>query len=171
MTKESKQPESNYTAIWMGDFSEIIKEAIDNKTQSQVNGFDLSVKEIFTLEGDGVIDFDNSKRTLPNNVPVELENDAYWSLSPGSYILRYNEIVTVPMNAVGIIQPRSTLMRMGATIIGAWWDSGYSGRGQGLLIVGRPVKIYRNARVAQIVFILSKKVDSGYKGAYQNEAK
>ncbi len=171
MTKGAGKPENNFTAIWMGDFSEIIKDAIDMKTQSQVNGFDLSVKEIFSLEGEGIIDFDNSKRSLPDNVPIELVNDEYWSLTPGSYIVRYNEVVSVPMNAVGIIQPRSTLMRMGSTIIGAWWDSGYSGRGQGLLIVGRPIKIYKNARVAQIVFILSKKVDSGYSGTYQNEAK
>ncbi|HUT82826.1 MAG TPA: deoxyuridine 5'-triphosphate nucleotidohydrolase [Candidatus Bathyarchaeia archaeon] len=171
MTKESAKSDSNFTAIWMGDFSEIIKDAIDMKTQSQVNGFDLSVKEIFSLEGEGVIDFDNANRSLPENLPVKLANGEYWSLSPGSYIVRYNEVVSVPMNAVGIIQPRSTLMRMGSTIIGAWWDSGYSGRGQGLLIVGRPLKIYKNARVAQIVFILSKKVNSGYNGTYQNEAK
>jgi len=171
LNKKETNIEKEISAIWMGDFSEIITEAVDIKKQAQVNGCDLSVQEIFTFKGEGVIDFDNSKRVLPEYEPVKLINGEYWSLAPGSYVIRYNEIVSVPMNAVGIIQPRSTLLRMGCSVVGAWWDSGYSGRGQGLLVVGRPIKVYKNARVAQIVFILSKSVDSGYEGTYQNEAK
>ena len=170
MKKSAKKETNESTAIWIGDFSEHIKEAIDYKEQTQINGFDLSVKEIFSFKGEGAIDFDNSKRVLPEYIPLKLINNEYWTLNPGYYVIRYNEVVTVPLNAIGIIQPRSTLLRMGGTIIGAWWDSGYSGRGQGMLIVGHPIKLYKNARVAQIVFILSKKVEQGYKGKYQKIA-
>ncbi len=171
MVEKNEQEENEYTAIWVGDFSEIISDAIDMKKQSQVNGFDLSVKEILTFKGDGAIDFDNSKRVLPEYEPVELINGEYWDLKSGYYVIRYNEVVSVPLNAVGILQPRSTLLRMGGTMIGAYWDSGYSGRGQGMMVVGHPMKVYKNARVAQIVFILTKKMKKGYEGKYQNEAK
>ncbi|HUU79510.1 MAG TPA: deoxyuridine 5'-triphosphate nucleotidohydrolase [candidate division Zixibacteria bacterium] len=168
--KENKSP-NDFTAIYMGDFSNIISDAIDFKKQAQVNGFDLSVKEIFSFNGEGAIDFDNSKRQLPEYIPLKLIDEEYWLLEPGAYVIRYNEIVSVPLDALGIIQPRSTLLRIGGTIIGAWWDSGYSGRGQGLLLAQRPIKLYKNARVAQIVFIISRKVQKGYEGTYQNEEK
>ena len=171
MKKEEQKASDDFTAIYMGDFSEIIEDAIDFKKQAQVNGFDLSVREIFKLTGAAAIDFDNSKRTLPEYEPLPMHNDEYWELKPGAYVIRYNEVVSVPLNAVGILQPRSTLLRMGGTVIGAWWDSGYSGRGQGLLVANFPIKVYKNARVAQIVFLISKEVSQGYEGKYQNEKK
>lgn len=163
--------EQEFSAIIMGDFTKIISDAIDFKKQAQVNGFDLSVKEIFKFDGEGAIDFDNSKRKLPEYIPLELIDNEYWLLEPGSYVIRYNEVVNVPMAGLGIIQPRSTLLRMGGTMIGAWWDSGYSGRGQGLLVAHRQIKVFKNARVAQIVFLKTKKVEKGYEGTYQNEEK
>lgn len=171
LTKKVTPLNEEFTAIYMDDFKEIISEEIDFDKQKQVNGFDLSVQEIYSIVGEGAIDFDNSKRILPEYHPLEIIDDEYWQLTPGSYVIRYNEIVSVPLNAVGIIQPRSTLLRMGAHVVGAWWDSGYSGRGQGLLITTQNIKVYKNARVAQIVFILSRKVQTGYEGKYQNEAK
>jgi dUTP pyrophosphatase len=171
MSKKKDSIEKEVSALWLGDFSQIIDDAIDLKKQVQVNGVDLTVREIMNFKGEGAIDFDNSKRVLPDYEKIELVNDEYWQLEAGSYVVKYNEIVSVPMNAVGILQPRSTLLRMGGTIVGAYWDSGYSGRGQGLLIAGRPIKIYKNARVAQLAFILSKDVEKGYEGKYQNESK
>ncbi|NHJ85306.1 MAG: deoxyuridine 5'-triphosphate nucleotidohydrolase [Asgard group archaeon] len=168
---EKKEVKEKFSALWMGDFSTIISEAIDMEKQTQVNGFDLSIKEIFEFKSAGEIDFDNSKRKLPDYEPVPLVNNDYWLLEPGSYVIRYNEVVTVPLNAVGIIQPRSTLLRMGGTVIGAIWDSGYSGRGQGLLQLANKTKVYKNARVAQIIFLISEHVSEGYQGTYQNEAK
>jgi len=168
---EKNDPAEEFSAIWMEDFSTIIQGAIDFSKQAQVNGFDLSVKEVFKFRGEGAIDFDNSRRVLPDYEPVPLTGEDYWSLPAGSYVIRYNEIVSVPLDALGIIQPRSTLLRMGGTMVGAWWDAGYSGRGQGLLILTRPVKLYKNARVAQIVFLKTKRVQQGYQGTYQNEAK
>ncbi len=171
LSNDEQKSKEEFSAIFMGDFNTIIADAIDFKKQAQVNGFDLSVKEIFTLKGEGAIDFDNSKRVLPEYEPLAKTDDEYWELQPGAYVVRYNEIVSVPLNAVGIIQPRSTLLRMGGTMIGAWWDSGYSGRGQGLLVVNHPIKVYQNARVAQIVFLMSKEISEGYDGTYQNEKK
>ncbi|MEA2071822.1 MAG: deoxyuridine 5'-triphosphate nucleotidohydrolase [Asgard group archaeon] len=171
MKNNKKTSNESYSAIWTGNFSEVIDEAINFSKQSQINGFDLTIKEIAKIQGKGVIDFDNSKRFIPEHKPLSFTADNYWDLEEGSYIIRYNEIVSVPKTAVGIIQPRSSLLRMGGTIIGAWWDSGYSGRGQGLLVVTHPLRIFQNARIAQIVFIKTHKVTKGYEGQYQNEGK
>lgn len=163
--------DKEFSAIYYGDFAKLFNDYIDLEKQAQVNGFDLSVQQIFSFKGEGAIDFDNSKRKLPEYVPLELIDDEYWLLEAGSYVVRYNEVVNVPLDAVGILQPRSTLLRIGGTIIGAWWDSGYSGRGQGMLVASRPMKVYKNARVAQLVFLTSKNIKKGYEGTYQNEAK
>ena len=72
MTKKHPPIEHKFSAIWMDDFADIIKDAVDFNKQAQVNGFDLSVKEIFSFKGEGVIDFDNSKRVLPEYEPLEL---------------------------------------------------------------------------------------------------
>jgi len=95
LPKDEQKSQEEFSAIYMGDFSTIIDEAIDFKKQAQVNGFDLSVKEIFTLKGEGAIDFDNSKRVLPEYEPLPKKDDEYWELQPGAYVVRYNEIVSV----------------------------------------------------------------------------
>ncbi|MCG3225624.1 MAG: deoxyuridine 5'-triphosphate nucleotidohydrolase [Candidatus Heimdallarchaeota archaeon] len=156
--------------VFLPPFSkEIIKEYIDLETQTQIAGFDLSVREIMQLQDGGVLDFDNSKRLIPQHELLEKEDDA-WMLKPGGYLVRYNEIVEVPNDAVGIVLPRSSLMRCGATIFSAVWDPGYKGRGVGLMVTYAEIKIHQNTRIAQIMFIkTSEKTKKGYSGDYQNE--
>ncbi|MEM0319986.1 MAG: hypothetical protein QXS67_01040, partial [Candidatus Nezhaarchaeales archaeon] len=75
-------------------------------------------------------------------------------------------------NYVAIGLPRSSLMRMGATIISALWDPGYEGRGEGLLLVENPYGIIleRNARVIQLIFVrLESEPESEYRGSYMYE--
>ena len=148
---------------------ETIQEYIDLETQTQIAGFDLSVKDIMRLEDGGVLDFDNSKRVIPQHGLLEKTDDA-WMLKPGGYLVRYNEIVEVPYDAVGIVLPRSSLMRCGATIFSAVWDPGYKGRGVGLMVTYADIKIHQNTRIAQIMFIKTmEKTQKGYSGDYQNE--
>jgi dUTP pyrophosphatase len=51
------------------------------------------------------------------------------------------------------------------------WDAGYSGRGEGLLIVHNPrgVRLQRGARIAQLVVFRLTASTSAYAGQYQNE--
>ena len=147
----------------------IVKEYIEANTQTQIAGFDLTAKEIMKLKDGGILDFDNSERFIPEHTIMDLEDDK-WILEPGGYLVRYNEIVEVPLDAVGIVFPRSSLMRIGTTICSAVWDPGYKGRGIGLLIVNAKIALKINARIAQIIFIKTQnKLDSGYSGTYQNE--
>jgi dUTP pyrophosphatase len=121
------------------------------------------------LEEGGVLDFDNSERFIPEHKNLE-SVDNKWILEPGGYLVRYNEIIKVPLNAIGMVLPRSTLMRIGGTICSAVWDPGYNGRGIGLLIVNTKMTIHKGARIAQIVFIKTQeKLVEGYSGTYQNE--
>ncbi len=148
-----------------------ISDYIDLTIQQQIAGVDLTVKDILKLEGKGIIDFDNSNRTLPNYSPLALnEEDNSWDLCAGGYLVCYNETVEVPASAVGIVLPRSTLMRCGATLCSALWDPGYKGKGIGLLIVTSDLKIYKNARIAQLILFETKGAASElYSGVYQNE--
>ncbi len=147
----------------------IIREYIDAEIQTQIAGFDLTAKDIMALEDGGIIDFDNVERFIPDHKTLTPLNKK-WELEPGGYLVRYNEIIEVPLNAMGIVLPRSTLMRIGATLCSAVWDPGYKGRGIGLMIVNAKITVCEGARIAQIVFIKTQeKISEGYSGTYQNE--
>jgi len=149
----------------------LIEGYLDLDTQLQPSGFDLTVKEIYVPEEEGEIDFSNRRRKIPRWHELEAQDDAFF-LRPGAYIISYNEKVNLPLNIAAMVKPRSSLLRMGATIATALWDPGYRGRGKSLLLVFNPhgIRLYRNARVAQMVFFLvTGGTGAGYKGLFQHE--
>lgn len=169
-----------------------ISDAVDMLIQIQGSGIDLSLRAVERFTGIGAIDFDNSRREIPPTEPISwieptgaylddngnmnhangLTNSAYVELEPGGYIAKYNEIVEVPKDALGVVLPRSSMMRAGATICSAVWDPGYNGRGLGLMQVMNPIRLYRNARICQIFFIRLENVSERlYDGKYQGEGK
>lgn len=169
-----------------------IIDAVNLAVQTQGAGIDLTLRAVERFAGTGAIDFDNARREIPPTEPIQwmeptgaylddkdnvkyaenLANQAYVELQPGGYIAKYNEIVEVPKDALGIVLPRSSMMRSGATICSAVWDPGYSGRGLGLMQVMNPIRLYRNARICQIFFIrLENSTERLYDGQYQNEGK
>lgn len=156
--------------VFLPPFSNnIIKEYIDLELQTQIAGFDLTICDIMKLSNGGEIDFDNSSRKIPDHESIEPINNR-WKLKPGGYIVKYNEIVEVPLDAVAIVLPRSSLMRTGGTLCSAIWDPGYKGRGIGLMITYAEITFHKNARIAQIMFIKTQeKTNKGYSGTYQNE--
>ncbi|MHA1860698.1 MAG: dCTP deaminase domain-containing protein, partial [Candidatus Ranarchaeia archaeon] len=79
--------------------------------------------------------------------------------------------VTIPQNAIGLVFPRSTLMRIGAMLYTAVWDPGYSGQGLGLFHVFNPhgINVSENARIAQLIFLTAEEGAAHYRGIYQNE--
>ena len=156
--------------VFLTPFSnDMIKDFIDNSVQEQIAGFDLTVREIMKVNDGGSLDFDNSNRQIPEHEILEIKNNS-WKLQPGGYLVKYNEIVKVPLDAVGIVLPRSSLMRCGGTLCSAVWDPGYNGRGVGLLIIFTEIVIHKNARIAQIIFIKTQeKTKKSYAGEYQNE--
>lgn len=152
----------------------LISDYLHLETQMGSNGFDVTVDEIHRYTGSGKLDFSNDERELPETERVEPEKKSgeddygWWTLEPGVYKIVMNEKVDIPNDLVGFAFPRSSLLRMGATINNAVWDSGYTGRGEFMLTVENPdgIEIKENARVNQLVFLHMDEVEQGYKGRY-----
>lgn len=161
--------------------------------QTQPNGIDLTVKEIFKWTSAGVVDFDNSQRktsdteelhfpAAPSQPPSSTSPSPPSSsltpslsslhLQPGAYLLSFHENINLPLSLSATIYVRSTLFRSGALITSGVIDSGYSGPLGAMLQVCNPhgLVVYERARVAQVVFWkLSESVrdGEGYRGVYQ----
>ncbi|XRP96565.1 deoxyuridine 5'-triphosphate nucleotidohydrolase [Methanocaldococcus sp. 16A] len=148
------------------------KNFFDNLKDEQIQqcGIDLRVWKIFKIEGEGVIDFSNEKRKLPNYIEIfNSEKDEFIRLDKGIYIVKVAEYIKIPNNMAAFVFPRSSLLRMGATLYSAVHDPGYEGRPEYLLQVFNPITIYRYARIAQIVFVKCKDVRGVYEGIYKGK--
>jgi dUTP pyrophosphatase len=150
----------------------LLENAVDIETQIQPNGLELTLKEIKTIEGSGAVDFNNSERKLSDSRTLEFGNNGWIHLPKGIYKVIFNEIVNIPMNLAAIAKPRSTLIRCGATLETAVWDTGYRGRSESMLVVYNEAgfSLKKNARIIQLLFYtLDTEVQEGYSGVYQNE--
>jgi len=152
--------------VWPGD--EVSKYiSIRARGQIQPNGVDLTVGEIYVIKSEGVL---SDKRRIPEYEEMYPDEDGFYNLSPGAYVVRYAERIRIPDNAIGLVFPRSSLQRMGAIICTSVWDSGYEGRGIGLLIVLNPfgIKIKKGERICQMIFIDARAFGE-YSGRFQHE--
>ncbi len=146
---------------------------VDPDVQLQMNGVDLTLAAVGRWEnGPGRVDFDNSGRRIPSPSPLLPADDGVFRLPPGPYWVRYNETVHIPADVFAIGRTRSSLLRSGAQIGTALWDSGYSGQSGSLLTVHHPagLELTADARVLQLVFFrLAEPADATYRGIFQNE--
>lgn len=149
----------------------LLQFSVDPEVQLQPNGFDLSLKEVLAIEGPGNLDFDNSERKLPAYRPVAFGPEGWAELAPGAYLITFNEVVSLPDAVMAIGRPRSSLVRMGASLESAVWDAGYQGRSQSLLVVHNPdgIRLKRDARLLQLVFFSVDGGTESYHGFYQGE--
>ncbi len=132
------------------------------------SGLKLHVHKIYEFSSRGALLRD--ERIIPEYKEALLENDTY-VLSKGAYIVRYKEYVKIPENMIALTIPRSSLLRMGATIHTAVWDSGYEGQGIGLLIVFNKygILISKGVHIAQLVFFKVFGKSLTYEGIYKGE--
>ncbi len=139
-----------------------------DERQVQPAGVDLRVESIEVLRGPGFI---GEEKKIPGGEEVK-PTPRGWVLAPGAYRVRFRDVVRVPPDAVGICFPRSSLLRMGATVSCAVWDPGYVGKGQALLVVFNDggIVVEKDARLAQIVFVRLVEVAKVlYRGTYYGE--
>jgi len=149
----------------------LIKELINLNTQLQPNGVDLTVQHIEKIVSAGCVDFSNKDRKLSETERLDFNDDRVF-LPPGPYKVLFNEVIHLPKDIMAIGAPRTSLIRCGVTIETGFWDAGYEGRSESLLIVANEKGFYvkKNARILQLVFIkLAKVASTGYKGIYQSE--
>jgi dUTP pyrophosphatase len=152
----------------------LLEGLIDRETQLQSNGVDLTLDTVSGFTGPGTLTLDNANRRLPGTQehPFDPEQQIY--LSPGSYVVRFNETINLPADCMAYTRPRSSLLRSGVALHTAVWDAGYSGRGVALLVVYNThgFRLEHNARIAQMVFHpLARATSEGYQGIYSGEGK
>ena len=146
----------------------LVQNMVDPKVQIQQCGVDLTMSKIFTLEGDGVLDFTNEKRKLPKYREINPTGD-FWILKPGVYHIAFNEKIVLPKNMAGLLLPRSSALVCGVVQHSALWEPGYEGSSFFHVEISRAVKLYKNARIGQMVFMKLSGETSSYIGAYQGE--
>ena len=149
----------------------LITDYINLDRQLQPTGFDLSLSKVLAYEDGGSVDFSNVERVIPKTTPLEPDEDGWYSLQQGCYVIVYNEVVRIPLDIVALARSRSTVLRNGAAVETAVWDPGYQGRSSSLLVVHNPhgIRLKRDARVAQLVFFRIEEVGKGYDGIFQRE--
>ena len=150
----------------------LVESMIDSDVQTQMCGIELTLQRVERFQSTGTLGFDNEDRQLPKTELLEFDKSGWIMLKQGSYLVTFNEIVSIPKDIAALARPRSSLLRSGATLETAVWDPGYRGRSQSLLVVYNPqgLRLKKNARLMQLVFFrLGKATDKTYSGVYQNE--
>ena len=140
--------------------------------QLQPNGFDLTLREVGRLTSAGSMGSGLDQRELSATHPLEFPQDDWLQLSPGSYVVTFNEIVNLPLDLMSLGRTRSSLLRSGVSIHTAVGDAGYRGRFQALLVVHNELgyRLQRYARLMQLVFLrLLQPVTQGYQGRFWGE--
>jgi dUTP pyrophosphatase len=150
---------------------ELITGYIDLDKQLQPAGFDLSLDEIYTYLGEGAVDFTNLERITAETKKVNPDQEGWYQLDQGCYMVVYNETVKMPLDVVALARSRSSVLRNAAVIETALWDPGYKGKSSSLLVVHNPygIRLKHDARIAQLVFFKTEELEKGYSGIYQNE--
>lgn len=140
--------------------------------QQQPCGIDLTLRQISKWTSAATIDFDNTNRQAAKTsiLPFSQGQGQAITLPPGAYLVDFNETVKVPLNCMASVFPRSSLWRSGVGISAGVVDAGYEGAMGALMEVKNPcgVVLYRDAKLAQIVFEELGEVVEGYNGIYQS---
>lgn len=152
----------------------LVSNYIDLEKQLQPTSFDLTLEEIYRFNPHyiGEVSF-NEKQIAPTELinPKGVRNK-YWELEGNTtYKFKINETIKLPNSISAMTTQRSTLMRSGVMVNVGWWDAGYHGSGYSTLIVNHPkgFRIYKDARVINMVFMETQPVFKIYSGSYQGE--
>jgi len=96
-------------------------------------------------------------------------SDLAIDLPHGTYLVEFNELVNMPLHCMGELMTRSSMFRSGAIVSCGLVDAGYSGMLGGMLQVKNPfgIRLWKDARVAQLVVRLMTEEVVGYSGVYQ----
>lgn len=142
------------------------------------NGVDIRADKIYRQTSTGIIGVnDKTVGDMEEVEPEELEegeefskdNNPVYMLGQGQYLVEYKETVHIPKGHIGYVYPRSTVMRNFSYLFSALWDSGYRGKGYGLLMVfGNAMCVQKGAPIGQMTMARAHH-ESDYDGAYQYE--
>ncbi|RLM47737.1 dCTP deaminase [Haloarcula sp. Atlit-47R] len=136
----------------MTDFAEYVTDIVHEPTQTEGQGFDLTVASVYEIVEPGRIDFGGGELETAGVAPHSSEKrdpaDDYewWTLRGGQYLVEYNESLTG--EATVTLQPRTELLERGATHPTLHVDTLSR---VPLSVGGAGLKLKENARVSTIV--------------------
>jgi dUTP pyrophosphatase len=153
-------------AVWPGsEMQKYIPQGV-----IQPNGVDISIGRLFRLSGAVKLNSEKENRQYPDLHELKPVNN-YWHLTPGTYLVEVAEEIMIPNDAIGYVAPRSTLLRMGATVFSGIWDKGFQGVGDNhgriLLQSSLNFQIHISVAIAQMIFISAVDDKTVYQGTYQ----
>jgi len=134
--------------------------------QVQPNGVDLTVQSIHEQVGAGEIR--EGGKTVGNRKELSTDNKGFYTIGSGAYIVEYGEQIKIPDGSIGLVLPRSSLMRNSSMLHTAVWDSGYEGIGEGLLEVNKTIRVQQGSRIGQMIYADAENNEQ-YDGDYQGE--
>ncbi|RHZ47421.1 putative dUTP diphosphatase Dut [Aspergillus thermomutatus] len=154
----------------------IIRNVQNPALQVQPCGVDLTLRRVLTWTSPGTIDLENQRRQTASTTEIPFPassstspEERFLDLPQGSYLVEFNETVSVPLDLMGQIFVRSSLFRSGVLLSAGVMDSGYVGAVGALMQVLNPagLRVYPSARLAQFVFHQMSEEVEGYRGVYQ----
>jgi len=134
-------------------------------------GYDLSIKSVSKLEGNGkVLKSGTQVNNLTSVDKEEIEDGYYgWWLEPGTYDVMCNEGCNIAPNRTAMVRQRSSLLRNGAIIASSIFDPGFKTDNIGtVMIVTKEIFIEQDARIAQMYFHENNEGEL-YDGQFQND--
>jgi dUTP pyrophosphatase len=169
----------------------LVRGLADPERQVQPHGVDLRLESVWRFASAGLLGRDPAPipsdarsapgqagseparpdRALPEREALPFDDQGALHLPLGAYLVRFEEIVYLPLDLMALARPRSTLLRCGAALHTAVWDAGYQGRSEALLTVANQhgLHLERGARICQMIFLPVTTPGAGYTGAYQGE--
>ncbi|WP_226022082.1 dCTP deaminase [Halomicrobium salinisoli] len=133
-------------------YEQYVTDVVHEPTQTEGEGFDLTVAEVYEVVDPGRVDFGGGELepagTAPHDSAKRDPDDDYewWHLGEGQYLLEYNESLTG--DAAVTVQPRTELLERGVSHPTLRVDELPS---VPLSVGGAGIKIKENARVSTIV--------------------
>lgn len=100
-------------------YEQYVEDIVHAETQTEGEGFDLTVAEVHEIVEPGRVDFGGDElepaETVPHDSAKRNPEDDYewWTLGEGQYLLEYNESLTG--EATVTVQPRTVLLERGVS--------------------------------------------------------
>lgn len=149
--------------------------------QIQPNGVDLKIDKVLKHSGKAHLTDGEYKKparseaakisvdSLAADIADTIDSDWVYNLKAGGYVIVYDEKITeIPEGHIGIVFPRSRVLRTSGHVNTAVWDSGYSGRGEGGLMLTQPTFLDPDMKIAQMTFARASHT-TDYNGSHQGE--
>jgi len=143
--------------------------SLQNIKQIQSVSVELSIEKIYYVDPSSIAVISNEKTDLPNYVEVVPHNDYYILIANNVYVVQLSEEIEMPKNCMGILLPRSSLLRSGVVAQGTLVDPGYRGKPRVLTYPLINIKIEKNARLFHLIVFCMDRELGEYKGQWQGE--